>query len=246
MRAYDRPDLVKTSEKGINDYVTNVDKEAEDIIVHTLKKTYPDHGFITEETGTLGNPDSEYQWVIDPIDGTLNFSRGIPHFSISIACEHKGRVLSCVILDPVRQEEFIASSGEGAFLNRTRMRVSNKDKLESALLGYGGNLYGGNLGEAAYKSQTQLMNQLIEKRCVLREAGSACLDLAYVAAGRYDGLWMHGLKHWDMAAGLLLVAEAGGLVGDFEGGGRHLQSGNIIAAPAKVFKALTPLVKKAF
>ncbi|MDH5738497.1 MAG: inositol monophosphatase [Gammaproteobacteria bacterium] len=241
IRAYDRPDLIRTSEKGLNDYVTNVDKDAETIILSTLSKTYPDHGFITEEAGVLGNPDSDYQWIIDPLDGTLNFSRGIPHFSVSIACRLKGQLLSCVIFDPVRQEEFTAARGEGAYLNRTRLRVSNRDKLTSSVVACSGHV-----PEALHLAQGELIGKLMEEHVVLRQSGSACLDLAWIAAGKMDAGWLHQLKHWDMAAGILLLTEAGGLVGDFEGGGNHFKTGNLIAGTPRCFKALTQMVKQTF
>jgi len=239
MRAYDRPDLIKTETKSINDYVTNVDREAEHIIVSTLQKTFPDHAFITEESGNLGSPDAEYQWIIDPLDGTLNFTRGIPHFSVAIACQHKGRLVSSIVYDPVRQEEFTASKGEGGYVNRTRLRVSSQTKISESVMSWGGRMT-----DEMIPKHTRLMQTLLEEKAILRETGSACLDLAYLAAGRLDVVWMHRLKHWDMAAGLLLLTEAGGLAGDFSGGNDHIQSGNLLAATPGCFRILAPLLKK--
>lgn len=240
-RAYDRPDLLKVSAKGINDYVTNVDKEAETLILETLSKTYPEHAMLAEESGLLGNKDSEYRWIIDPLDGTLNFLRGIPHFCVSIACQHKGRLESAVILDPIRQEEFVASRGQGCYLNGHRLRVSETPSLQGAVVASGGP---GSPDVAV--QQTSLLQHLFQAGSVIRQAGSACLDLAYVASGRLDGVWLHQQQPWDMAAGVLMVTESGGLVSDYEGGGNFLKSGNIVAGTPKCFKTLLPCVSKEF
>ena len=240
-RAYDRPDLIKTSDKGHNDYVTNVDVEAERIIIDSLRKKFPDHTFTGEENTYTPDDDkpSDYEWVIDPIDGTANFVHGLPHFCVSIACLFKGKLEHGVILDPIRQDEFVASRGQGCSLNGTRTRIRASKDLDGALISTGGS----NLHEVA-EAQGQIYAQLIERGAVLRQPGSAALDLAYIASGKLDGMWMKNLNLWDMAAGALMVLESGGLLGDFGGGGNHLKSGNIIAAGPKVFKALTPIVKK--
>ncbi len=245
-RAFDRPDLIKVSRKGPNDLVTNIDKEAELIIIESLKGTYPDHKFIGEENTHLSQEDtdqdsteeSEYTWVIDPIDGTANFVRNIPHFCVSIACLHKGKLDTGVILDPMRQEEFVASRGGGCRLNGHRVRVTELPSLDGAMISTGGR---GN--RAITEQQSAVYSHLLENGTIMRQAGSAALDLAYVAAGRLDALWMRELKLWDMAAGALMVLEAGGLLGDYEGGANHLKSGNVIAGSPKVFKALTGVVR---
>jgi len=239
-RAFDRPDLVKVGEKGHNDYVTNIDKNVQQVIIDSLQSTYPDHRFTGEETVNEDiNPDAEYEWVIDPIDGTTNFVHGIPHFCISIACLHKGKLEHGIILDPLRQEEFVASRGAGCTLNGHRVRVSARPSLDGAVISTGGR----ENGEVAVK-QSAIYEHLLNEKAIMRQAGSAALDLAYVAAGRLDATWMRRLNLWDMAAGALMVLEAGGLLGDFDGGAGHLKNGNIIAATPKVFKALTPVVMR--
>ena len=237
-RAFDRPDTIRVSEKASNDFVTNIDKEAEYLIVQTLRNAYPKHAFRGEE-GTLTdqNGDAEFEWIIDPIDGTYNFVRGIPHFCVSISCMHKGRLEHGVILDPLRQEEFVTS--HGCQLNGRRLRCSNTELLDGASISTGGRE-----SEEYADAQGALYLDMMKERAKMRNAGSAALDLAYVAAGRLDGMWMRGLALWDMAAGVLMVNEAGGLTGDFKGGATHLESGDIVAASPKIFKALAPMVKK--
>ena len=244
-RAYDRPDLVKISEKGKNDYVTNMDRQAERVIVELLREKYPGHKYTGEEDtyepqeSERHNKPSDYEWVIDPIDGTQNFVHGIPHFCVSIACLYKGKIEHGVILDPIRQEEFVASRGHGCSFNGQRVRVRGTKDLETAVLATsGGAWYEKNAAQGA------VIAELMDKDANIRNGGSAALDLAYIAAGKLDGMWMQNLSLWDVAAGTLMVLEAGGLVGDFEGGATHLKSGKLIAAGPKVFKSLTPLVKR--
>lgn len=239
LRAYDRPDLIKVSEKAPNDFVTNVDREAEQIITESIKKTFPNHRFITEE-GTEPETDanSDIQWVIDPIDGTTNFSRQIPHFAISIACLKRGKLEHGVILNPVTQEEFIATRGRGAQCNGRKIRVTDRDRPEGGIFASAGNYR-----QAAYPGHAAVIKALINNQGNYREPGSAALELACLAAGRIDGVWMHQLKLWDIAAGCLLVQEAGGLIGDFSGGLNHLKSGSLVAANPKLFKSLGGLVR---
>lgn len=240
-RAYDRPDLIKISEKGKNDFVTNVDRDAERIIIDSLRSKFPDHTYTGEE-GTYTPEhvkESDFEWVIDPIDGTANFVRGLPHFCVSIACLYKGKIEHGVIVDPIRQEEFVASRGQGCQINGRKVRVSEVNDFDGAMISTGG----GGMSEVA-NAQSAIYAHLVEQRAIMRQPGSAALDLAYVACGRMDGMWMKNLQLWDMAAGALMVLEAGGLLGDFAGGANHLKSGNIIAAGPRVFKHLTPLVKK--
>lgn len=240
-RAYDRPDLVKTSEKGKNDYVTNMDRQAERVIIESLREKYPDHIYTGEENTfePEHNKPSDYEWVIDPIDGTSNFVHGIPHFCISIACLHKGKIEHGVIVDPIRQEEFVASRGHGCQFNGQRVRTRPSKDLDSAMIATSGGGWGDRTS-----GQGAVYAELMDHDAITRQGGSAALDLAYVAAGKLDGMWMQNLSLWDMAAGVLMVLEAGGLVGDFAGGANHLKSGQIVAAGPKVFKALTPIVKK--
>ncbi|MBV1905732.1 MAG: inositol-1-monophosphatase [Pseudomonadales bacterium] len=234
LRAMDRVDLLHIEEKQKNDLVSEVDRQAEAAIFDVLHNAYPDHGIIGEESGHKYQSD-EYTWIIDPLDGTLNFLRGIPHFSVSIALEYKGRMEQAVIIDPVRNEEFTASRGQGAQLNGRRMRVSKQQNLDRAVLATG----------IPYRDVAQHLNpysamlkDFTGKCAAIRRQGSAALDLAYVAAGRVDGYWQVGLKPWDMAAGILLVREAGGIIGDFASGENYMKSGNIVAANPRCFKAM--------
>lgn len=238
-RAFDRPDTIKVSDKGRNDFVTNIDQEVERLVIDALRTSYPDHAFRGEEN-VYGEhtEDAEYEWAIDPIDGTYNFVRNIPHFCVSIGCLRKGRLEHGVILDPIRQEEFVASRGDGCQLNGRRLRTSSLVGLDGSAVTTGGQ----ERGQA--ENQGALYADLLTAGATMRQGGSAALDLAYIAAGRIDGMWMRNLKIWDMAAGALMVTESGGLIGDFNGGTKYLESGNIVAASPKVFRALAPLVKK--
>lgn len=240
-RAFDRPDTIKVSEKARNDFVTNIDRESEYIIVEALKAAYPKHAFRGEEGANEGVGESDFEWIIDPIDGTYNFVRGIPHFCISIGCIHKGRLEHGVILDPLRQEEFVASRGHGCQLNGRRLRVSKTESLDGA-----GISTGGRENSEVSDRQSALYKELLEEGAKMRQAGSAALDLAYVAAGRLDAMWMRKLNLWDMAAGALMVTEAGGLLGDFDGSANYLKSGDIVAGSPKVFKYFAPMVKRHF
>ncbi len=236
VRYIDRLDTLSVTSKKRNDFVSEVDRLAEDEIIRILRKAYPSHGILAEETGA--HKGDEYVWVIDPLDGTTNFLHGFPQFAVSIALKHKGRIEQAVVYDPLRQELFTASRGAGALLNDRRVRVSRLPGLEGALLGTG----------FPFKMQQHLdaylamFKSLFPETAGIRRAGSAALDLAYVAAGRLDGFWEIGLSEWDMAAGVLLVQEAGGLVGDFGGGHDFLATGNVIAGSPKVFAAMVKAI----
>ena len=231
---YERRDDIQTSKKGINDYVTSVDKAAEAEIIDIIQKSYPDHTIISEERGTLEGKDSDIQWVIDPLDGTTNFVKGLPHFSVSIAIRVKNRTEVGVVYDPIRNELFTAVRGEGAKLNEVRLRVDSQNELNGAILATGFPFKQPNL----MPTQFAIMNNLIDEAADFRRTGSAALDLCYVASGRVDGYFEMGLKPWDCAAGDLIVREAGGLVCDFNAGHGYLRSGNIVAAPARILKEM--------
>ena len=228
-----RIDQLNVTCKDRNDYVSEVDRQAEDEIVAVIRKAFPDHSILAEESGQHKG-DEDFQWIIDPLDGTTNFLHGFPQFAVSIAMKQKGRLEHAVIYDPMRQELFTASRGCGAFLDNRRIRVSKQKGLEGALLGTG----------FPYKDMQHLdsyletFKALIVDSAGIRRPGSAALDLAYVAAGRLDGFWEIGLNVWDIAAGVLLVREAGGLVGDFDGGHDFLKSGDIVAAAPKLFPTM--------
>jgi myo-inositol-1(or 4)-monophosphatase len=233
-RAFEQHDKIEIESKGSNDFVTNVDLSAEQAIIDTIKKSYPKHSIISEECGEIKGEDSDYQWIIDPLDGTTNFIKGIPHFSVSIALKIKGKLDQAVIYDPIRGELFTASRGKGAQLNGFRIRVKQHKELSGTILATG----------FPYKQKQHLdaymamFKTLFEQTADMRRAGSAALDLAYVAAGRVDGFFELGLKPWDTAAGELLVIEAGGLVTDFNGGHEHANSGNIVAASSRLLKTI--------
>ena len=227
---------LKISTKQQSDYVTEVDKLAESAIIEMLRETYPNHAILAEESGSSGQ--SEFQWIIDPLDGTTNFIHGFPQYAISIALAHKGVLTHAVIYDTNRNELFTASKGEGAFLNEKRLRVSSRSKLDEALIGTGFP-YRSFVHIDAYLA---IFRELTQKTAGLRRPGAATLDLAYVAAGRLDGFWEFGLSPWDMAAGALLISEAGGLVGDLTGESSYLTSGNILAGTPKVFAQLLQLM----
>lgn len=235
-RAQNRLYDLRVSQKGLRDYVTQIDVEAEEAIIETLSHAYPNHAILAEESGESGI--SDYTWVIDPLDGTLNFIHGYPHYAISIALRIKGRLDQAVIYDPLKDELFTASRGEGAQNNGQKIRVSTNQELESALVATG----------FPVRNKTRLneylngFSRILELGADIRRSGSAALDLAYVACGRLDGYWEYGLKEWDVAAGALLVQESGGLVGDTTGGETHLKSGNIVAANPKIFRQLVVLL----
>lgn len=242
-RALENIDVVAYEEKSRNDFVSEIDQQVEKEIIAQLQKAYPDHSFTGEESGRSGNTENaEYEWIIDPIDGTTNFLHSIPHFAISIACIHKGQTLHAVVLDPMKREEFTASRGKGAQLNGRRMRVSSRKGLDGALIGTGIPFNG-----YAFENMTpylMAMQEIAGQTAGIRRPGAASLDLAYVAAGRFDGFWEMNLKPWDIAAGLLLIKEAGGLVSDFKGGSDSMKSGNVVCGPVKVFKPLLKIVGK--
>lgn len=240
-RATERVDLIAIEEKSRNDFVSDIDRKAEQEVLYHLKKAYPDHSFLGEETGA-SDGDSDYQWIIDPIDGTTNFLRGIPHCSVSIACMYKGQPLHAVVLDPIKRDEFTASKGKGATLNGRRIRCSSRNGLHGALIGTGVPFNG--FAYDNIDAYLACLKEVAGQTAGVRRIGSAALDLAYVAAGRFDGYWEMNLKPWDMAAGILLVKEAGGMISDFKGGNQFMDSGNVLCAGPKVFKPLLQIVGK--
>jgi myo-inositol-1(or 4)-monophosphatase len=231
-RAQNRLYDLKIELKGHNDYVTQTDVEAEAAIIEVLNEAYPSHSIVAEESGSSGA--SDFKWIIDPIDGTLNFIHGFPSYAISIALQVKGRLEQAVIYDPTRDEMYTASRGAGAQLNGQRIRVSPRTELDSSILGTGFPLRNKNKLPNYLLGFTTLLN----KSADIRRTGSAALDLAYVACGRLDGYWEFDLHEWDIAAGALLVQESGGLIGDPEGGETHLQTGNVVAANPKIFRQI--------
>jgi myo-inositol-1(or 4)-monophosphatase len=239
-RARDNLAYIDVESKGENDFVTEVDKSAEREILYHLQKAYPDHCFQGEESGLIEGTDKDYLWIIDPIDGTTNFVRDIPHYAVSIACQFKGKLEHAVVYDPIRREEFTASRGNGAQLNGRRIRVSKATTLEGAVIGTGIPFAGH--CDQHMTAYTESLQAIAGKSAGIRRAGAASLDLAYVAAGRLDGFWEMGLKPWDIAAGALILTEAGGFISDFQGGHTYLENGNVVCGPQKVFKAMLQTV----
>ncbi|MGB0938592.1 MAG: inositol-1-monophosphatase [Colwellia sp.] len=239
VRSIEQLDKVEIESKGSNDFVTSVDRSAEEAIIETIRKSYPDHTIICEESGVLKGADDNVQWIVDPLDGSANFIKGIPHFAVSIAIKVKGKLDQAVVFDPIRGELFSASRGKGAQLNNTRLRVSNQKSLAGTVLATGFPFK----HKQHSKAYMAMFSSLFEQSSDLRRAGSAALDLAYVAAGRVDGFFEIGLKPWDTAAGELLIIEAGGLVTDFTGGHNHSQSGNIVAGNTRLLKEVLKTIR---
>lgn len=232
---------IEVSEKGHQDFVTEVDRLAEEEIIAILKESYPDHNILAEESGALGPiKEDEYTWIIDPLDGTTNFIHGVPHFAISVAVMHKNKLEHGVVYDPIMQEWFSASRGAGAQLNGKRLRVSPTKRLEQSLIGTGFPFR----EPKHFKFYLNTFETIFPQTSGIRRAGSAALDLAYVAAGRFDGFWEISLNPWDMAAGVLLIKESGGIVTDFHGESDYLDSGNVIAGNPKIHRALLNAVQK--
>jgi len=235
-RAADNVDHLTVTKKSNADYVSEVDRAAENSIIQTILDVYPTHAILAEESGSQG--DSEYVWIIDPLDGTTNFLHGVPQYAVSIALQHNGVLTQAVIYDPTKNDLFTATRGRGAFLNDKRIRVSKRDLLADSLIGTG----------FPYSKMDHLdaylniLRDVIQKTAGLRRPGSAALDLAWTAAGRYDAFFETGLKPWDIAAGCLLITEAGGMVSDLQGNESYLKTGHICAGNPKIFSQLLQVI----
>jgi myo-inositol-1(or 4)-monophosphatase len=240
MRHADRLDRLSVETKGRNDFVSEVDRLAEEEIIRCIRSAYPAHAILAEESGASGTPDAQtHQWLIDPLDGTTNYLHGFPHYAVSIAVRRGNQLEQAVVFDPVRNELFTASRGRGAQLNDRRIRVSGVSHLGDALLATG----------FPFRELDRLevwlatFRALLPRTTGIRRAGSAALDLAYVAAGRFEGFWEFGLNPWDMAAGALLIEEAGGMVGDMRGGRDYLETGDILTANPDLYADVLRIVK---
>lgn len=231
-KGYERRDELQTVKKSENDFVTNIDKASEAAIIEIIKKSYPEHTIICEESGALVGTDSDVQWVIDPLDGTTNFIKGLPHFAVSIAIRVKGRTEVGVVYDPIRNELFTAVRGKGAKLNDIRLRVEDKRELKGTILATGFPFKKTALMPLQFAMMTSLANDVAD----FRRTGSAALDLCYTAANRVDGYFEMGIKAWDIAAGNLIVREAGGLVCDFKGGHDYLTCSHVVCANPRIIK----------
>ena len=236
-RASTQLDLLTVQTKSPNDFVTEVDHAAEKAIIEVLRDAFPGHGILAEESGETG-PESEFNWIIDPLDGTTNFIHGFPQYAVSIAQTRNGVLEHAVVYDPTSNEMFTASRGSGAFLNDRRIRVPRRTRLNEALLGTGFPFRQFDNVDA----YLGMFRELTQKTAGIRRPGAASLDLAYVAAGRLDGFWEMGLSPWDMAAGVLLIQEAGGLVSDLSGEGNFMTTGNVVAGSPKIFGQLLPII----
>ncbi len=238
IRAFGETESLQVSKKGPADFVTEADHRAEETLLRELGKARPNYGFLMEESGERPGSDMSNRWIVDPLDGTLNFLHGLPHFAVSIGLERDGELFAGVIYAPVTDQMFWAEKGKGAFLNTTRLRVSTRRKPEESLFATG-------IPHSGKRDHPEFLGQLERVMAVsagVRRFGTASLDLAYVAAGRYEGYWEQDIFPWDMAAGIVLVREAGGFVSDFDGGGAMLASGSIVAANDAQHKLLLKLV----
>jgi myo-inositol-1(or 4)-monophosphatase len=237
LRYFEHADQVAVASKSRNDFVSEVDRSAEAAIIQELRAKFPGHAILAEESGA--HEGSDYEWVIDPLDGTTNYLHGFPQFSVSIALKYRGRLEQAVVYDPLREEMFTASRGQGAQLNDRRLRVAGRTSLEGALIGTG----------FPFRDQTHvdtylgMLKAMMQDTAGIRRPGSAALDFAYVAAGRLDGFWELALAQWDFAAGALLVSEAGGAVSDLAGGDRYLQTGNLVAGNLKIQQAILSRIR---
>lgn len=233
-------EAVRVSQKQVNDFVTEIDHASENVIIDTLLSAYPRHGIHAEESGRAhGNPDADHVWIIDPLDGTTNFIHGFPVYCVSIALSVRGRIEQAVVYDPTRNDLFTATRGRGAYMNDRRMRVSRRSRLSDCLIATGFPFRKGD----DFKTYLQMMADVMKRTAGLRRPGAAALDLAYVAAGFTDGFFETGLKPWDVAAGSLLVTEAGGLVGNFTGEADHLTPQECLAANPRVYAQLVALLR---
>ncbi len=231
---------LQVSLKGPGDYVSQADRKAEDIIFAELAKARPGYGFLMEERGAVSGDDDQHRWIVDPLDGTTNFLHGIPFFSISIALERQGQLVAAVVYNPAMDELYTAERGGGAFMNDRRLRVAARTKLSDAVIGCGVP----HLGRGHHGNFLVELRNVMGEVAGIRRMGSAALDLAYVAAGRMDGYWETNLSAWDIAAGVLLVREAGGFASEPNGGQDMLESGNVVAGNEVIHRALVKTLSK--
>jgi myo-inositol-1(or 4)-monophosphatase len=239
LRRFERLDDRAVHAKGAHDYVTLADREAQESIVSELTRAYPGHRIVAEEGGLPTVVDTENVWYLDPLDGTTNFIHGYPAFAVSLAHVHRGKLEAAVVYDPLHTETFVAARGEGAYLNERRIRAGRRRGLEHALVATGFPI----ADRKRRQSTLRMLRAVLAATDGVRRGGAASLDLAYVAAGRLDAYWELGLKPWDLAAGSLIVVEAGGLVGDLHGGDRYLETGDIVAAASGVYPAFLHLLQ---
>ncbi len=241
VRDFGEVEQLQVSLKGPSDFVSSADLKTEKVLRQELAKARPAFGFLMEEGGAVAGSDSSHRWIIDPIDGTTNFLHGIPHFAISIGLERDGEVIAGVIYDPIHDELFHAEKGAGAFLNERRLRVSARRKVDEAVFATGIPFK----GREGHKEFLDCAQAVMANCAGIRRFGSAALDLAYVAAGRYEGYWETGIKPWDIAAGIVMVREAGGWVTDLDGRNGMLNNGEVVAGNDHLHKPLLKLLQQA-
>ena len=234
IRDFGEIENLQVSIKGPGDFVTVADKKVEKILIEELQKARPTYSILSEEIGEINN-DESFKWIIDPIDGTANFLHGIPHFAISIGLEHDDEIICGIVYDPIKDEMFVAEKGNGSYLNNQRMRVSSRSKLKDCIVFTGGPKLESQNKELALDEYKKFSSKIL---IPIRKLGSASLDMAYVAAGRCDGFWQRNLNYWDIAAGIILVKEAGGFVTDFEGENRYVENKTILATNSKINKEM--------
>ena len=243
IRDFGEIEKLQVSSKGPGDFVSAADKRSEKIIIEELSKAHPDYGILSEESGEMNKDNKENRWIIDPIDGTSNFLNGIPQFAISVAYEEKGKVICGMIFDPIKNEMFFAEKGSGAFLNNSRIRVSNKKNLKESMLVTGGPRRSSKKRDSIFKEYNNISNMV---DVPIRKFGSAALDLANVACGRFDGFWQWELSYWDIAAGLIILEESGGFVDFLEKDEKVLTKKNIIATNSKIHEELKNVLEKKY
>ena len=241
IRDFGEVEKLQVSLKGPGDFVTVADKKVEKILIDELQKARPNYSILSEEIGLIKN-DEEFKWIIDPIDGTANFLHGIPHFGISIGLERGKEIICGIIFDPIKDEMFTAEKGNGAYLNNYRMRVSSRSKIKDCMIFTGGPSFKSNDRdkELSLNQYTKISSKIA---IPIRKMGSAALDMAYVAAGRCDGFWQRNLNYWDIAAGIILVKEAGGFVTDFTGDNKYVENKTIIASNSKISEEMIKILK---
>ena len=239
IRDFGEIENLQVSIKGPGDFVTNCDKKVEKILIDELLKASPNYSILSEEIGEINNDDS-FKWIIDPIDGTSNFFHGIPHFAMSVGLEHNKEIICGIIYDPIKDEMFTAEKGNGSYLNNQRMRVSSRSKLKDCIIFTGGPKIQSKDRDLSLKEYNTFSSKVPTP---IRKLGSASLDMAYVAAGRCDGFWQRNLNYWDIAAGIILVVEAGGFVTDFEGENKYLENKSILVTNSKINKEMIEILK---
>ena len=239
IRDFGEIENLQVSLKGPGDFVTASDKRVEKILITELQLARPKYSILSEEIGLIKN-DEEFKWIIDPIDGTANFLHGIPHFGISIGLEHNKEIICGIIYDPIKNEMFIAEKGNGSYLNNQRMRVSSRSDLKNCMIVTGGPRHDAENRELVLEEYKKFSTKV---EVPIRKMGSAALDMAYVAAGRCDGFWQRNLNYWDVAAGIILVKEAGGYVTDFEGDENYIENKNILVSNSKINEEMIKILK---